>query len=716
MKTKRFLSLVLSLVLTLSLAAPALAAEPGEESGLLDRYSFQEQYLAGHPQLKADFDAGAWFADNYSYWTKEEYMEALEVDEAEFEERMWNEYCWSAENGLYIVITNAYEAYQVDYYDETHPGELDKLDTRALLEKAGYYDMTAETWYMQNNGLTTLEEVRTSLLSDYVTARLTVEATHARFLEYQSAYPEKWAEFDAGAYFEEQYGSFMTKEGYMDGYYLFTEEELAEKMFSEYILWNRWTWDTGYDWPQKDQPITLVVNGETLYDAVITAGDGVTYADAATLNAVLGTSLEGEAVLIRSAAEAAGWDVTWNEMNNEVVLLDRESLLKGVLAPSDFREEWDSATDPEAQFVKNILGEPDEKGLFTQDFSRYDEMMNRTLEANKGKEGEVQRTTSTFDFTLTAFNSLDGDETYTVTVKADLLVKDQVADLTLTADLAQLWVLLPQSVKDKVAANLPKVTFQDLPALLGGCKLRLIYNMEEGVLYWNCPILALFDDSIEENTWGKVDFSSRVTVVTAEQETSDGWNTAEKLYNDLLADSAANWWGAEDAYSDFAISRVFTNLLVGNDRITRRGDTLTWSLDADALTSCMALEDGYVDLEDLTAAGLFKEFNVTFSVEKDGRYSLSAAIRPDMDAIAAQYTADPWYDTSEAALMTWVMNLLDFRMSADVSGMADRTSGNAQFHWKNQFKLELKTSSQRRTNAGDPLSAPPAGAEVVELY
>ena len=126
MKTKRFLSLVLSLVLTLSLAAPALAAEPGEEPGLLDRYSFQEQYLADHPQLKADFDAGAWFADNYSYWTKEEYMEALEVDEAEFEERMWNEYCWSAENGLYIVITNAYEAYQVDYYDETHPGELDK--------------------------------------------------------------------------------------------------------------------------------------------------------------------------------------------------------------------------------------------------------------------------------------------------------------------------------------------------------------------------------------------------------------------------------------------------------------------------------------------------------------------------------------------------------------------------------------------------------------
>ena len=155
--------------------------------------------------------------------------------------------------------------------------------------------------------------------------------------------------------------------------------------------------------------------------------------------------------------------------------------------------------------------------------------MNRTLEANKGKEGEAQRTTSTFDFTLTAFNSLDGDETYTVTVKADLLVKDQVADLTLTADLAQLWVLLPQSVKDKMAANLPKVTFQDLPALLGGCKLRLIYNMEEGALYWNIPLLGLFDGCIEVNTWGRVDLSSRVTVVTAEQGTSVGSKTAENL-------------------------------------------------------------------------------------------------------------------------------------------------------------------------------------------
>ena len=507
----------------------------------------------------------------------------------------------------------------------------------------------------------------------------------------------------------------MTKEGYMDGYYL-TEEELAETMFSNYVQWKRWSWDTGYDWPQQDQPITLVVNGETV-DAAITAGEGVTYADAATLNAILGTDLTGDAVLIRTAAQEAGWDVTWNEMNNQVVLLDRESLLKGVLAPSDFREEWDNTTDPEEQFIKTILGEPDDKGLFTQDFSRFDEMTARVLSVNKGLEGKTTRTTQTFELTLTAFNSLDGDEKYTLTVKADLLMNDQVADLTLSADLVQLWKMLPQNVKDKVAAQLPKVTFQDLPTLLSGCKARFILNMEEEALYWNIPLLALFDDSIKENTWGKVDLSDRLgTVVTVETEPVTDWNTAERLYNDLLAESASSWWGAEDAYSDFAISRVITNLLVGNDRITRRGDTLTWSLDADALTSYMALDDGYVDLENLAAADLFKELKVSFSVEKDGRYSISAAIRPDMDAIAARYTGGAWYDASEAALMTWVMNLLDFRMSADASGTADRTSGNAQFHWKNQFKLELNTDSRRQTTSSDPLSAPPAGAEVVELY
>ena len=95
---------------------------------------------------------------------------------------------------------------------------------------------------------------------------------------------------------------------------------------------------------------------------------------------------------------------------------------------------------------------------------------------------------------------------------------------------------------------------------------------------------------------------------------------------------------------------------------------------------------------------------------------MTAALRPDMDAMAARYTEEAWYDASEAVLMTWVMNLLDFRMSADASGTASRSTGAMEFHWKNQFKLELNTDSRRQTTSGDPLSAPPAGAEVVELY
>ena len=117
--------------------------------------------------------------------------------------------------------------------------------------------------------------------------------------------------------------------------------------------------------------------------------------------------------------------------------------------------------------LKNILGEPDEKGLFTQDFSRYDEMVNRTLEANKGKEGEVQRTTSTFDFTLTAFNSLDGDETYTAQLKVETLTRDSVIEMSLSMDLADLLRLIPDVLLKEVRMELPK-SVGDLKALLDG--------------------------------------------------------------------------------------------------------------------------------------------------------------------------------------------------------------------------------------------------------
>ena len=112
MKAKRFLPLLLSLTLAVSLAAPALAQE-GTEDGFLDRYAFIDQYIANAPAAE-DFDDEAWYQE-YVAWdvddmTKEEYMEWLELSEEEFRAEMWQSYAWEMGLPIYEEAEAAYDA------------------------------------------------------------------------------------------------------------------------------------------------------------------------------------------------------------------------------------------------------------------------------------------------------------------------------------------------------------------------------------------------------------------------------------------------------------------------------------------------------------------------------------------------------------------------------------------------------------------------------
>lgn len=103
------------------------------------------------------------------------------------------------------------------------------------------------------------------------------------------------------------------------------------------------------------------------------------------------------------------------------------------------------------------------------------------------------------------------------------------------------------------------------------------------------------------------------------------------------------------------------------------------------------------------------------SVDRNGRMTADAAVRPNMEGIAAMATQGSWYDAGETALMTWLLGLLDFRETAHSEGTANRSTGTAQFHWKNQFELDVSTTSTRTESRTAPRTAPPAGAETVEL-
>lgn len=703
MKHRRFLAALTALTLGLSLSVPAFAEEaeptPEEIQAITEAYdldtpapllvpeaeadvgisvsantvsdyeAFETQfiadYTAAHPEEYAAFDADAWFAESWgsgcAVWTKEEYMTFFEVDDAGFKDAMWREY-------LSDQVYDAYSSYVVTSYEAAHPEEMANFDVNAYLVSQGYQDPTAA--FMEDYGLDSPDQVPARAKFLYINDRLNVAETHAKAEAYRAADPESWENFDADTFFEESFYFYDGKDAYMDLYTLLSQEEFAEDMYVEYMTYYNYdsNWYPGQS--SGDRPLTLVSNGEYV-DTELTAVDGVTYVSAETANTLFGAHFTEENVPLRTAAESNGWDVVWNANQNQVVLLNRETMMAGT------------------------------------DFSSFDKLMNRLMKAQVGEAGQSYRTTGTSDISFTAFNSIDGDKTYHATVKSEALFRDNVYDVTVTVSVADLLGLLSQQTLDKLAADMPKFTLKDLKTLLTGAKVELIMNLDTGMVYWNAPILASFDDSVSADTWYALDLG--LTADSLQKMMAGEWNTADILYDELVAQSESSWSPTYSYYS-FTSSLDTLALLFGADRFTESGGTLTWKIDAKTVNGLMSELAG----QDVS---LFKEYDMAISVSENGKFSAKAALRMDMDAMAAMIADSSWYATgaAETAAITWAMNLFDFRMASSSSGTADQASGTAEFHWKNQFSLKMDTQSSRKKTSDVPAAAPPEGAELVEL-
>lgn len=696
MKAKRFLSFVVSLSLAASLAVPALAQE-GTEDGFLDRYAFIDQYIANAPAAE-DFDAEAWYQE-YVAWdvddmTKEEYMEWLELDEEEFRAEMWQSYAWEMGLPIYEEAEAAYDAYVVEYYEAAHPGELESLSTEDLLARLGYTEtLTPMEQFIKDWGLEGEDEARSALLSAYASERLSEEKFHADFLAYQEEYPEKWAEFDADAYFGERYAyGFDSKEEYMETMEL-SEEVFVESMFVEYVENNRWEWehegDDNWYWDGQDheRDITLYANGQPV-DTDVTAADGVTYADPAVLGEILGAQFPGsDPISIRSAAEAAGWDVTWNSYRRQVVLLDRERLLTGVIVPG--------------------------YGWVEEDISGLDRLAEKARTVSAQEPGQSYQTTGTVDVSYTALNSLDGDETYTAKLKVETLTRDKTCEIALSMDLTDLLGLLPKEALEEAKAQLPK-TARDLKTLLKGLKVDLIWDGETGTLYMNAPIVALMDPTpgVTADTWYAFDLSE---ALEAEREEL---SLAEGLYRSLLEDSGSGWAGAGDAYSDFVMEKGLFHILFGPHAVTEKNGTLTWKLDGemisaalDAFMGATGKPGGWGD------ASLFKECRLEMTMDPKGNTSFDMALRPDAEGIttAIYENGDPYYSLM-GGLFAWrLLGMTDFRYAASGKTSARGGTASLELHWKNSFKLALDMETTRKEVRTAPRTTPPDGAEIMEL-
>lgn len=732
MKAKRFLSLMLSLTLAVSLAAPALAAEelllpevendiiittlpdltpaaPDEEPAEeVNEYAafleeFCAQYTAEHPEEYAAFDPHAWWAEDWGeYWdSEEEYIDYNVVygywDSADqFAEKMWMSY-------LGRKADEAWYAKQVEDYRAAHPGELEALTQEQLLAWLGYTEtltpteqfMEDYTWAVEEEG-----DVLPYLLQNYVTDRNYVAETHETFLTNQAQYPEKWAEFDVEAFFEEEYGYWTdnSKEIYMATRHLFTEEEFVERMFTNYVEYNSWEWDNDYDWDYdwdhdwdynygSDKPLRLVVNGQVMEGADISAADGWSYIAPATANSVLGTHYveDGAMLPLRSTVEAEGWDVGWNEYENAIFLIDKQAATERI----------------------------------QKSFTALDEVMAWAMEHNRLEPGKSYKTTETLDVTLTTLNSLDGDTDYTVRVTLEAIQKDGAVELTVKVNAADVLKLIGDDILKLAADEIPQLSLSDLPTLMKGLELNAIVDLDSGKLYWNVPVLSVFDDTVKPDTWYGADFGMGLDEALAgmgtDLETLVGGLSsylADYIYEEqLLFDSALRWNTPESAWEQFDTMVATLDAVMGPDRVSKSGGKLTWKVDTKTMNDLFAQMSG-------VEAAPFKSYELSYVMGGDGTFSADMTMRPDFQAMMRAAMDDYYsYDYSVYDLVSIlsgrVLSLFEFQVTAHSSGSMDKATGTMEYHQKNTFKLKLDTETDRVEVKDGPALTPPEGADVI---
>lgn len=701
---KRVLSLILTLAMALSLAVPALAAEepiPPEETGalagtaaLVDFYAFSEQYLADHPELYENFDPDAYYLTQYYGYSKEEYMADMGLTtQEEFKTDMWESARWYGSE-ISDTIDNAYNNYVISVFEAAHPGELATVDVNAQLAAWGYEDMTALERYMEDNYILTEETAHSGILSSYVWDRLAVEDQHASAQTYREAQPETWEGFDADAYFAENYLWYDSKEEFMAMCCLKSEEEFREYMYVMYMdgliepVYDYDDDDWYYDGWTSGKPLHLVVNGQVMEGALISAEDGWSYIAPATVNAILDSHYvdEGELMPLRATMEAEGWAVGWNEYENAIFLVDTAAA----------------------------------KARIRESLTALDAVLAWAMEHADVESGKSYKTTETLDVTFTTLNSLDGDTDYKLRVTLDMLQKDNALELTVKLNAADVLKLLGDDILELAAGEIPQLSLSDLPTLMKGLEFNAIADLDAGNFYWNVPVLAVFDDTVTADTWYGASLGMGLDEMLQASLGMDSEALVENLsglladylYEQLLSDSARRWTSPEAAWEGFDVMVSTLNAVMGPDRVKRSGGALTWTVDTKTINDLFAQTTG----EDMAP---FKSYEISYVMRDNGTFSADMDLRPDFEAMmksAFDSYYDPYFSYSLLSILSGrLMNLFDFQVTAHSSGSMDKAAGTMEYHQKNAFKLKLDTEMTRTEVKDDPALTPPEGADVIML-
>ena len=325
---KKLISILLTLALTLSLSAPALAAAPEEvplpdlidpplpvEDTLVIRdsgYLMDAEaaaWLEAHPEEAAQLEANLdQWAETWGYGSVAEMAADWGESEAYIRDMLLEEQAG-------VIADREARQTALAAYAAAHPGYLDGFDPDAWLRTAypGYKE--PEEAFMADYGLADRAAFEDYMKEDYTSHLIWIEDLQSDIDAALAEAPAALEGFDADAYFAQEYPYYSDQEEFMADYGLLDRTEFETYLTWEYLIYyaapegnDPWTDDLKEALGGVPGELGIMVNGTYLtFDGDKPyAEDGVTYVPAAELGEARGLELTAEYIPLRETAQGAG--------------------------------------------------------------------------------------------------------------------------------------------------------------------------------------------------------------------------------------------------------------------------------------------------------------------------------------------------------------------------------------------------------------------------
>lgn len=665
---KKLISILLTLALTLSLSAPALAAAPEEvplpdlvdpplpvEDSLVigdSGYPMDAEtvaWLEAHPEEAAQLEANLeqWAMTSWGYASVAEMAEAWGESEAYIRDMLLEEQVGTA---MYQEERQAAQA----EYAAAHPGYLDGFDHDAWLRRAYPDYRDPEEAFMADYDLADRAAFEAYMEGDYTNHLIWIESLRSEIDAMLAENAAALDGFDVDAYFTQEYPYYESQEEFMAGYTLLGRAEFETYLTWEYLTYyaapsDPWTDDSKEALGGVPGELGIMVNGTylTFTGDKPYAEDGVTYVPADELGEALGLELTGGYVPLRETAQAAGCEVWWDQAYETAVVMDPDALI--------------GAIDSGFTALNGVLAKN------TPAWERWAETEEWTV-------------------TLTMFDTLNGDKTYPMTLTQESLYGPEGLQAAGKYDLSALMTLLEgMGLLDYVGEDERDV----VTAVLSG-DYELRWDMESGDMAFTASclpdLLSMLGTPYPKELWFTLDGETTAELTGLLSDLMDREEPvtvgalAWALTRSISYGSPVFYW--RDAV-DFAGTLA---LFLGDDALIREGDA--W-----------VLRLGMTDLAALLGYG---EDTYDYLGLQD--FALECAFGDDGAVTGSLLCLTPDESWSPAMRVTAGWDL-------------DLTGGTveAEFHLKNQMKLTLTGTSALEETGEKPETGVPEGAASVAL-